>query len=154
MFPGVPWCPLVFPGVGGPKRVQRCSKDTSNVLQRGARIPPADAVSNSSFLAEPSVPKYCHAGSRDGVIRCQTALWSGLGVAPSRRSPGSYTWSLQWPALGPTLNAPFGVSKPLPGPFWLAWAWAAPGWSRGLGYPPLPPARATQGWKCCQISVS
>jgi hypothetical protein len=90
------------------------------------------------------VPKYDHAGSRNGVIWCQMALWGGPGAAPSRRSPGSYTWSLQWPALDPNWNAPFGVCKRLPGPFWLAGAWAAPvwpraRWPRGLGSPsPVP----------------
>ncbi len=67
--------------------------------------------------------KYDNAGSRNGVIRGQIALWSGLGAAPSRRSRGSCTWSLRWPALGPTWNAPFGVSKRLPGPFWPGWSW-------------------------------
>ena len=47
-----------------------------------------------SFLVEPSVPRYDHAGSRNGVIWCQMALWSGPGAAPSHRLPGSYTWSL------------------------------------------------------------
>ena len=47
------------------------------------------------FLVESSVPKYHHAGPRDGVIRCQTALWSGLLAALSLRPPGFCTWVLQ-----------------------------------------------------------
>ncbi len=59
------------------------------------------------------------------------ALWSGPGATPSPRSPESCTWSLWWPALGPTLNAPFGVPKWPAGPFWSGWAWAWPGLHRG-----------------------
>ncbi len=40
-------------------------------------------------------------------------------MPPSPRWPGPYTWSLRWPALGLTLNAPFGASEWLPGRFWL-----------------------------------
>ncbi len=86
------------------------------------------------FLVDPSAPEYHHAGSRNGVIRCQTALWSGPGATPSPPSPGSYTWSLRWPALSPTLNAP--LSKWLPGPVWPGWAWAGPGWPRWVAPPP------------------
>jgi hypothetical protein len=38
-------------------------------------------------------------------------------VPPSLWLPGLCAWSLRWPAMGPTLNARFGVSKWLPGPF-------------------------------------
>ena len=38
----------------------------------------------------------------------------------------------------PTVNAPFGVSKLLPGLFWPGWAWAGPGCPRGVGVPPCP----------------
>ena len=90
------------------------------------------------------MPKYDHAGSRDGVIRYQTVLWSGPAVPPSPRSPGPYTWSLRWPALGPTLNVALGVSEWLPTPFCLGWAWAGPGWPREVGVAPPPPT-ATLG---------
>ena len=65
---------------------------------------------------DPSALKYHHAGLRNGFARCQMALWSGPTAPPSPRLPGSCTGSLRWPALGPTLNAPFNVPKRLPGP--------------------------------------
>ena len=74
------------------------------------------------------MPKYDHAGSRNGVIRCQMALWSGPGAAPTPRSPASCTCGIQWPALGPTLNAPFDASKWLPGALLAGLAWAGPAW--------------------------
>ncbi len=40
---------------------------------------------NFDFLVDPSVQKYDHAGSRNGVIRCQTALWSGPTAPPGPR---------------------------------------------------------------------
>jgi hypothetical protein len=94
---------------------------------------------NVGFLLDPSVPKCDRAGSRNEVIWCRTALCSGPVVPPSPLSPGSYTWSLRWPALGPTLNALFGVSKWLPGPVWPGWAWAGPGWPRWVAPPPQGP---------------
>ncbi len=54
------------------------------------------------------------------------ALWSGPTASPSSRSPWFCTWSLRGLALGPTLNAPFGASKWLPGPFWPGWSGAGP----------------------------
>ena len=85
-----------------------------------------------SFLVDSSAPKYDNAGSRDGVIWCHMALWSGRTAPSSPRLQGSCTWSLQWPALGAILNAPFNVSKRLPGPSGLGWGWAGPGCPRGV----------------------
>ncbi len=65
-------------------------------------------------------------------------------MPPSPRSPGPYSWSLRWPALGLTLNAPFDVSKWLPGPFGgLGMGWA--GVAQGVWGAPPYPTRATQG---------
>ncbi len=43
---------------------------------------------NSGFPVGTSVPKYGHAASRNGVLRCQKALWSGPEESPSPRLPG------------------------------------------------------------------
>ncbi len=77
---------------------------------------------NFAFLVDPSVQKYDHAGSRNEVILCQTPLCSCPTAPFSPRLPGSCTWILQSPILGPTLNAQFDVSELLPGPFRLGWA--------------------------------
>ncbi len=74
----------------------------------------------SQYLA----PKRCYRIPNDAV------QWSD-GAAQARL-PGSCTWSLRSPALGPILSAPFGVSKPLPGPVGVGWGWAGPGRPRGL----------------------
>ena len=105
-----------------PRALQR---GPTTILQRGPTTPratPGDPQGwkcdqNFSFLVDPSAPKYHHAGLRNGVIWCQMALWSGPAAPPSPRSPGFCTWSLRWLALGPTLNAPFGASEWLPGPY-------------------------------------
>ena len=118
----------------GDTRVRKCNQDLS-------------------FLVDPSAPKYHHAGSRNGLIRCQAALWNVPAVSPSLWLPAFCTWALRWPALGPTLNARFGMSEWLPGPFWLGWAGAGPGSHGALGgrlplhtHPPPPMAtRATPG---------
>ncbi len=75
------------------------------------------------------VPEYCNAGPRNGVMRCQIALWHGPAQPPGTRSPRCCTRRVQWPALGPSLKALFVVSKWRPGPF---------GWV-GLGWPGLRP---------------
>jgi hypothetical protein len=58
------------------------------------------------------------------------------------------------PALGPPLNAPFGVFKALPEPFGLGWGWAGQGrpWGspgRGGGGAPKRP----RGGKVIKIAV-
>ncbi len=73
---------------------------------------------NISFLADPSAPKYHNAGSRNGVLWYQMALWSGPGATPSPRSPRLCAWAPRWPALWPTFKRPFGASKLRPGRLW------------------------------------
>ncbi len=70
-----------------------------------------------SFPVDPCVTHYRHAGSPKGDVLWQIALCSGLAATPSPGSPGFRTWALQWPALGPTLDHPFGVSKQRPARF-------------------------------------
>ncbi len=112
------------------------------------------------------MPKYHHAGFRNGVIRCQITLCSGLTAPPSPRLPGSCTGGLRRPALGPPLNAPFGAFKALPGPFGLGWGWAGPGrprgvsrWGGGPGHPRRPSEvkiyqkpKFSGGVQCAKIS--
>ncbi len=86
---------------------------------------------NIDFLVHPSVSKYDHAGSRNDLIRCQTTLWSGLAAPLSRQLPCSCAWGLQWPALSPSINAPFDASKCLPGQFGRPGLdWTLLGWPR------------------------
>ncbi len=70
-----------------------------------------------SFPVNPSAPKYDHCVSTNIVIWCRMALWSGPGAMPGSRNPRLCTWALRWPALGPTLQRPFGASKQRPGRF-------------------------------------
>ncbi len=96
-------------------------------------VPGVKSDQNLSFPVDTSGPKYDHAGPRNGVLRCQTALWSGPATPASPRPPGFCTWSPQGLALGSILNAPFGVPKWLPGHWhWWHWPWSA-------SPPPHPP---------------
>ncbi len=94
------------------------------------------------------MPRFHHIGPRNGVIRCRTTLCTGQTAPPSSRLPGSCTWSLRSPALGPILHVPFDAPTWLPGPFGLDWGWAGPGRPRGVSQgcpatPPPGPPRAT-----------
>ena len=95
---GVPWgCSLVLPAQGVPEGSRGCKSDQ-----------------NFGFPVDLGVPKYGHAGSRNGVIRCQTTPRRAPAGPASPRLPGLCTWSTLWPTLRQILNVPFNVSKWLP----------------------------------------
>ncbi len=85
-----------------------------------AQGPPGDALTNHNNIVSPEdsgAPKYDHAGSRNCLIRCRTALWRAPAAPRSPRPTRALHLEPSVARLEPLIKCSIGASKLLPWPF-------------------------------------